>query len=421
MYAIKDELAATLDGIRADGLYKDERVITTPQGAAIATTAGPALNFCANNYLGLANDESIREAAKAALDEWGFGMSSVRFICGTQTPHRALERELADWLGMEDAILFSSCFDANGAIFDVLLGKDDAIISDELNHASIIDGVRLCKAVRYRYRNGDLADLRAQLEAARGGAAGADGGAAGTAAREASTAADGAAGGAAGAGRIMIVTDGVFSMDGSYAPLPGICDLAEEFGALVMVDDSHATGFVGDHGRGTPELFGVEGRVDILSGTLGKALGGASGGYIAGPQEVVDLLRQRARPYLFSNTVAPAVVGGSLRAVEIAKGADAERARLRENAALFRSLMEEASFELLPGSHPIIAVMFPGDDGALEATRVAARMLELGVYVTAFSFPVVPRGKARIRVQLSAAHSEEDVRQCVAAFVEARG
>lgn len=392
MDTIREELAAQLAAIRQDGLYKDERLITTPQGAAIATTAGPALNFCANNYLGLANEPSIVEAAKEALDEWGFGLSSVRFICGTQTPHRRLERELADWLGTQDSILFSSCFDANGAIFDVLLGPEDAVVSDELNHASIIDGVRLCKAARYRYRNADMADLRAQLEAAR----------------------------AAGARRILVVTDGVFSMDGFYAPLPEICDLAEELGAMVMVDDSHATGFVGAGGLGTPELFGVQERVDVLSGTLGKALGGASGGYIAASQEVVDLLRQKARPYLFSNTVAPAVVGGSLRALEIVRGADRERARLADNAALFRSLMEEAGFDLLPGSHPIVPVMFPGEDGARRAAQVAARMLELGVYVIAFSFPVVPRGRARIRVQLSAAHSEADVRACVAAFTQAR-
>lgn len=392
MYTIKDELAATLNEIKADGLYKQEREITSSQKACVSTTAGTALNFCANNYLGLANDPAIIAAGKDALDLWGFGLSSVRFICGTQTPHRTLERLLSDWLGMEDTILFSSCFDANGAIFDVLLGVEDAIISDELNHASIIDGVRLCKARRFRYRNADMADLRTQLAAARDG----------------------------GAGRLMIVTDGVFSMDGSYAPLPEICDLAEEFGALVMVDDSHAVGFVGDGGRGTPELFGVSERVDVLSGTLGKALGGASGGYIAGPQEVVDLLRQRARPYLFSNTVAPAVVGGSIKAIELARAADEERARLQENARLFRSLMEEANFELLPGSHPIVAVMFPGDDGARQATQIAARMLELGVYVTAFSFPVVPRGKARIRVQLSAGHSLDQVRECVNAFVTAR-
>lgn len=392
MYTIKDELARALAGIKDDGLYKTEREITTPQSASIATTAGPALNFCANNYLGLANDPSIVEAATRALRDWGFGLSSVRFICGTQTPHRRLEQEIASWLGAQDAILFSSCFDANGAVFDVLLGAGDAVISDELNHASIIDGVRLCRAARYRYRNADLADLRTQLEAAR----------------------------AAGAGRLMIVTDGVFSMDGSYAPLPGLCDLAEEHEALVMVDDSHATGFVGAHGRGTPELLGVEGRVDILSGTLGKALGGASGGYIAGPQEIVDLLRQRARPYLFSNSVAPAVVGGSLRAIELARSADGARERLATATALFRGLMEEAGFDLLPGTHPIVAVMFPGDGGARRAAGIAARMLELGVYVTAFSFPVVPRGRARIRVQLSAAHSQDDVRACVRAFVQAR-
>nr|WP_314718873.1 glycine C-acetyltransferase [uncultured Actinomyces sp.] len=392
MYTMRNELARELEGIRADGLYKDERVMTTPQSGHIATTTGPALNFCANNYLGLANDPRVVAAAKEALDQWGFGMSSVRFICGTQSPHRTLERAIADWLGYQDTILFSSCFDANGAIFDVLLTSQDAIISDELNHASIIDGVRLCKARRYRYRNADVSDLRAQLTAARQW----------------------------GARRVMIVTDGVFSMDGSYAPLPHICDLAEAYGALVMVDDSHATGFVGAGGRGTPELLGVEGRVDVLSGTLGKALGGASGGYITGPQEIVDLLRQRARPYLFSNTVAPAVVGGSLRALEIAREADQARADLAQRAALFRDLMDQADFSLLPGSHPIVAVMFPGEDGARQAVAVARRMLELGVYVTAFSFPVVPRGKARIRVQLSAAHSEADVRACVAAFVQAR-
>ncbi len=390
MFAFKQEIAAELAAIEDAGLYKHEREITSAQGSEIETTEGAALNFCANNYLGLADDSRVRDAAHEALDQWGFGMSSVRFICGTQTPHRELERELADWLGTEDAILFSSCFDANGAIFDVLLRAGDAIISDELNHASIIDGVRLCKATRYRYRNGDMADLRTQLEAAR----------------------------AAGAPRTMIVTDGVFSMDGSYAPLPEIVALAEELGALVMVDDSHATGFVGASGAGTPELFGV--RVDVLSGTLGKALGGASGGYIAGPQEIIDLLRQRARPYLFSNTVAPAVVGGSLRAVRIARHADESRRVLARNAELFRSLMEQAGFALLPGSHAIVPVMFPGPEGAVLAGRIADRMLELGVYVIAFSYPVVPKGRARIRVQLSAAHTEQDVRQCVAAFTRAR-
>ena len=390
MFAFKEELAQELAEIRQAGLYKQERVITTPQGSEIGTSAGPALNFCANNYLGLADDARVREAAHEALDQWGFGMSSVRFICGTQSQHRELERELADWLGTEDAIVFSSCFDANGAIFAVLLGPDDAVVSDELNHASIIDGVRLCKAARYRYRNRDVDDLRAQILAAR----------------------------EAGARRVMVVTDGVFSMDGFYAPLEEIVEVAGQLGALVMVDDSHATGFIGETGAGTPEMLGVE--VDVLSGTLGKALGGASGGYIAGPQEIVDLLRQRGRPYLFSNTLAPAVVGGSLSAVRIARRADHARAQLRANADLFRSLMETADFQLLPGSHPIVPVMFPGEDGAVRATRIADRMLELGVYVIAFSYPVVPKGQARIRVQLSAAHTEEDVRDCVAAFVRAR-
>lgn len=387
MYAFKKELAAELDAIREAGTYKEEREIVSAQGAEVETTTGAALNFCANNYLGLADDSRVRDAAHEALDQWGFGLSSVRFICGTQTPHRELERELADWLGTDDAILFSSCFDANAAIFDVLLGAEDAIVSDELNHASIIDGVRLCKAARYRYRNGDVADLRARLEEAR----------------------------AAGARRIMIATDGVFSMDGSYAPLPEIVAVAEELGALVMVDDSHAVGFIGATGAGTPEMFGV--KVDVLTGTLGKALGGASGGYVAGPQEVVDLLRQRGRPYLFSNTVAPAVVGGSMRAVRIARHADQAREHLARNAALFRSLMEEAGFTLLPGSHPIIPVMFASER---EAVAIADRMLAEGVYVIAFSYPVVPRGRARIRVQLSAAHTEEDVRECVDVFVRAR-
>lgn len=387
MYAFKKELAAELDAIREAGTYKEEREIVSAQGAEVETTTGAALNFCANNYLGLADDSRVRDAAHEALDQWGFGLSSVRFICGTQTPHRELERELADWLGTDDAILFSSCFDANAAIFDVLLGAEDAIVSDELNHASIIDGVRLCKAARYRYRNGDVADLRARLEEAR----------------------------AAGARRIMIATDGVFSMDGSYAPLPEIVAVAEELGALVMVDDSHAVGFIGATGAGTPEMFGVS--VDVLTGTLGKALGGASGGYVAGPQEIVDLLRQRGRPYLFSNTVAPAVVGGSLRAVRIARHADESREHLARNAALFRSLMEEAGFTLLPGSHPIIPVMFASEQ---EAVAIADRMLAEGVYVIAFSYPVVPKGRARIRVQLSAAHTQEDVRECVDAFVRAR-
>lgn len=392
MDTLSERLTAHLDQIRQQGLYKEEREILGRQGSHVDTNSGQALNFCANNYLGLAGDQRLVDAATEALDRWGFGMSSVRFICGTQDQHSALEREIAQFLRMDDSILFSSCFDANGGIFGALLGPDDAIVSDELNHASLIDGIRLCKAARFRYRNADIEDLRRQLQAARD--------------RKCD--------------QVLIVTDGVFSMDGSFAPLEQICDLAEEFHALVMVDDSHATGFVGEHGRGTPEYCGVEGRVDILTGTLGKALGGASGGYVAGPQAIVDTLRQQARPYLFSNTLAPVVVAGSRKALELAAQADDARAHLKEMSALFRSLMEDAGFDVLPGSHPIHAVMFRGDDGAALAVRIAARMLELGVYVTAFSFPVVPRGLARIRVQLSAAHSEDDVRACVKAFIDAR-
>ncbi len=387
---LQHQLQADLDGIRDAGLFKAERQLTTAQSVHIATAGGPVLNFCANNYLGLADHPAVVAAARASLDDWGFGMASVRFICGTQQLHTELEQRLSSFLGTEDTILFSSCFDANGGVFEVLFGEEDAIISDELNHASLIDGIRLSKAARYRYRNGDLADAEAQLRAA------------------------------AGARRRVIVTDGVFSMDGSFAPLVGLCDLAERYDALVLVDDSHAVGFIGAGGRGTPELLGVADRVDLLTGTLGKALGGASGGYVSGPAEVIALLRQRARPYLFSNAVAPATVAGSLAAVEIAAGADAERARLQHNAALFRSLMTEAGFDLLPGEHPIVPVMFPGEEGARLAGRIADRMLEWGVYVIAFSYPVVPQGKARIRVQLSAAHSDDDIRACVAAFVTAR-
>ncbi len=390
--SIKAELAATLAEIDGAGLYKRERQITTPQSSHIGTTAGDALNFCANNYLGYADHPEVVAASRNALDEWGFGMASVRFICGTQTLHAELEARISDFLGMEATILYSSCFDANGGVFEVLFGEGDAIVSDELNHASIIDGIRLSKAARYRYRNADMVDLRAQLGAAR----------------------------AAGAHRVVVVTDGVFSMDGSYAPLTQICDLADEFEAMVLVDDSHAVGFVGDGGRGTPELFGVQDRVDIITGTLGKALGGASGGYVSSHQEVVDLLRQRSRPYLFSNSVAPAVVAGSLTALDLVSSSSQARETLRRNASLFRELMSEAGFELLPGSHPIVPVMVPGDDGARVATQVADHMLAEGVYVIAFSFPVVPRGKARIRVQLSAAHSEADVQRCVTAFVNAR-
>jgi glycine C-acetyltransferase len=389
---VKQQLAETLAEIEGAGLYKREREITTPQAAHISTTAGEALNFCANNYLGFSDHPDVVAASKDALDTWGFGMSSVRFICGTQTQHTQLERRLSEFLQMEATILYSSCFDANGGVFEVLCGEEDAIISDELNHASIIDGIRLSKAARYRYKNADMADLRTQLVAAR----------------------------EAGARRVLVATDGVFSMDGSFAPLREICDLADEFSALVLVDDSHAVGFVGPGGRGTPELFGVMDRVDLITGTLGKALGGASGGYVSSHQEVVDLLRQRSRPYLFSNSVAPGVVAGSLKALDLATSSSEARDTLAANSALFRSLMTEAGFSLLPGTHPITPVMFPGEDGARLATAIADHMLAQGVYVIAFSFPVVPRGRARIRVQLSAAHSEADVRRCVEAFVSAR-
>ena len=369
---LRDEVAGTLAQIREAGLYKPERQLTSAQSAHISTTAGPALNFCANNYLGLADHPDVVSAARDALQEWGFGMASVRFICGTQTLHKELESALSAFLGMDDTILFSSCFDANGGVFEVLFGEGDAIISDELNHASLIDGIRLSKAARFRYRNADMVDLRAQLTAARGG----------------------------GSRRIVIVTDGVFSMDGYFAPLPEICELAEEFGALVMVDDSHAVGFVGPTGAGTPERFGVQDRVDIVSGTLGKALGGASGGYVSSHREIVELLRQRSRPYLFSNAVAPTVAAGSLAALRLATTATQARVRLRDNAELFRALMMDAGFELLPGEHPIVPVMFRGPDGARQAAQIAEAMLASGVYVIAFSFPVVPAGAARIRVQL---------------------
>ncbi len=388
--AVRDELATTLQEIRDAGLYKSERELTSPQSSHVTTRKAEALNFCANNYLGLADHPDVVAASKRALDEWGFGMASVRFICGTQTLHTSLERKLSDFLGTEATILYSSCFDANGGVFEVLFGADDAIISDELNHASIIDGVRLSKATRLRYRNADMADLRSQLESTKGSR------------------------------RTVVVTDGVFSMDGSYAPLDEICDLADEFGALVFVDDSHAVGFVGEGGRGTPEHFGVRDRVDIYTGTLGKALGGASGGYVSSHREIVELLRQRSRPYLFSNSVAPAVAAGSMAALDMVAGSAELRATLRRNTELFRELMTSAGFDLLPGTHPITPVMFPGEDGARTAAAVAEQMLSDGVYVVAFSYPVVPKGRARIRVQLSAAHSEDDVRTCVDAFVRAR-
>ncbi|WP_420367847.1 glycine C-acetyltransferase [Curtobacterium sp. L1-20] len=385
--AIKDHLTAELVGIEAAGLTKRERGIAGPQRAAIEADGADLLNFCANNYLGLADSPDLVDAAKDALDRWGYGMASVRFICGTQDLHLDLERRVSRFLGTEATILYSSCFDANGGLFEVLLGAEDAIISDELNHASIIDGVRLSKAQRYRYRNRDVADLEAQLVAAQG------------------------------ARFRAVVTDGVFSMDGSIAPLAEICDLADRYDALVIVDDSHAVGFVGEHGRGTPELCGVADRVDVYTGTFGKALGGASGGYVSSRREIVDLLRQRSRPYLFSNSLAPVIAAGTVAALDLIERSDDARARLRRNAALFRSLMTDAGFELLPGEHPIVPVMF--HDAALTA-RMADAMQERGVYVTAFSYPVVPKGRARIRVQLSAAHTEEQVRRCVEAFRSAR-
>jgi len=392
---VKTQLRAELDEIDAAGLTKRERGIVGPQSSAVDVASGGdggvslqrVLNFCANNYLGLADDPRIVAAAHRGLDEWGYGMASVRFICGTQTQHLELERRVSEFLGYDDTILFSSCFDANGGVFETLFGPDDAIISDALNHASIIDGIRLSKARRYRYANRDLAELEQRLV-------------------EASD-----------ARRKVIVTDGVFSMDGYLAPLREICDLADRYGALVFVDDSHAVGFVGANGRGTPELCGVEGRVDITTGTFGKALGGASGGYVAARQEIVDLLRQRARPYLFSNTLAPAIVAGTLEALSLLSSSGELRERVGANAELFRSLMTEAGFELLPGEHPIVPVMF--GDAALTA-RIADALQARGVYVTAFSYPVVPKGEARIRVQLSAAHSEDEIRACVDAFTAAR-
>ena len=379
-----------LDAIRAAGTWREERIITTPQYSRIDTTAKPGVvNLCANNYLGLSTNPELIEAAKASYDQWGFGLSSVRFICGTQAIHKQLEKKLSDFLGMDDTILYSSCFDANGGLFETLLGAEDAVISDELNHASIIDGVRLCKAMRYRYKNNNMDDLRAQL----------------TAARE------------AGAKKILIATDGVFSMDGYIANLTAICDLADEFDALVMVDDSHAVGFMGAHGRGTHEHCGVMGRVDIITGTFGKALGGASGGYTAARQPIVDLLRQRSRPYLFSNTVAPAICAASIRTIELLEESTALRDKVHENARYFRAQMEKLGFDLLPGEHPIVPVMLYDPHIAHEFAR---RMLEKGVYVVAFCYPVVPRGKDRIRTQISAGHTREDIDFAVKCFGEVK-
>jgi glycine C-acetyltransferase len=390
--SIKDQLGTELEDIRSAGLFKTERSINSPQSShinagRIGQSGSNVLNFCANNYLGLADHPDIISAAKAAMDERGFGMASVRFICGTQDLHLELEARVSRFLGTEDTILFSSCFDANGGVFESLFGPDDAVISDALNHASIIDGIRLCKAQRYRYANQDMADLEAKLVEAKD------------------------------ARRKIIVTDGVFSMDGYLAPLEAICDLAEKHDALVMVDDSHAVGFMGATGAGTPEHAGVSDRVDIYTGTFGKALGGASGGYVSGRREVVAMLRQKARPYLFSNSLAPAIVAATIKALDLVENSADLRSTLFENAALFRRRMTEEGFDLLPGEHAIVPVMF-GD--AVLAAKVADRMLQHGVFVTAFSFPVVPRGAARIRVQLSAAHSADDVETCVGAFVASR-
>jgi glycine C-acetyltransferase len=385
---MRDDLAGRLDEIRAAGLYKNERVIRSPQRAEIVVGDGePVLNLCANNYLGLADHPDVVAAARDALDRWGYGMASVRFICGTQEPHKLLEARLSEFLGTADTILYGSCFDANGGLFETLLGAEDAVISDELNHASIIDGIRLCKAARYRYRNRDMADLEAQLKAA------------------------------AGARYRLIATDGVFSMDGYVAPLDEICDLAERYDALVMVDDSHAVGFVGPTGRGTPELHGVVDRVDIVTGTLGKALGGASGGYVSGRAEIVELLRQRSRPYLFSNSVAPPIVAASLTVLDLLETSDELRTRLRENTAWFRGRLGELGFDVLPGDHPIVPVMF-GD--AVVAGRMAEALLAKGLYVVAFSYPVVPMGRARIRTQVSASHSPADLAKAADAFAAVR-
>jgi len=386
--SVQQGIDEELNEIRSAGLFKAERVIVSPQGSSIRVADGAeVLNLCANNYLGLADDPRIVSAAKEALDRWGYGLASVRFICGTQELHKQLEQRISAFLGTEDTILYSSCFDANGGLFETLLGERDAVISDELNHASIIDGIRLCKARRLRYRNRNMADLEDQLKAS------------------------------ADARRRLIATDGVFSMDGYVAPLDEICDLAERYGAMVMVDDSHAVGFVGAGGRGTPELHGVTDRIDIVTGTLGKALGGASGGYTSGRREIVDLLRQRSRPYLFSNSVAPAVAGASLKVLDLLESSDDLRARLRENTGWFRERMTSLGFDILPGDHPIVPIMI-GD--AAQATRMADLLLDKGVYVIGFSYPVVPVGKARIRTQVSAAHTREELQTAVTAFTAAR-
>ena len=379
-------LSAQTEELKANGLYKDERIITSQQQALISVKGGQeVLNFCANNYLGLANNPDLIETGKKALDKYGFGLSSVRFICGTQDVHKALEQKISEFLKTEDTILYSSCFDANGGLFETILTNEDAVISDALNHASIIDGVRLCKAQRFRYKNNDMADLEEQLKAAEG------------------------------CRYKLIVTDGVFSMDGIIADLKSICDLAEKYDALVMVDDSHAVGFIGENGRGTPEYCGVLDRVDIITGTLGKALGGASGGYTSGRKEIIEWLRQRSRPYLFSNTLAPVIASTSIAVLDMIAEKPELRERLNENSKIFRTRMEEAGFDLVPGNHPIIPVML-GD--AVLAQKMAAGLLKEGIYVIGFSFPVVPRGQARIRTQMSAAHTPEQVNRAVDAFIK---
>jgi glycine C-acetyltransferase len=387
-YTIKSHLETQLADIRKAGTYKNERVIITPQGTTIRVADGePVLNLCANNYLGLAQHPAVAAAAKEAVDKWGYGMASVRFICGTQGVHKQLEQKISEFLGTEDTILYSSCFDANGGLFETLLGEQDAIISDELNHASIIDGIRLCKAQRSRYKNNDMADLEAKLKEA------------------------------ANCRHKMIATDGVFSMDGYIANLKAVCDLADKYGALVMVDDSHAVGFTGKTGRGTHEYCEVMGRVDVITGTLGKALGGASGGYTSGRKEIIEYLRQRSRPYLFSNTLAPSIAGASLKVLELLSASTELRDKLEANTKFFREGMGKLGFNILPGTHPICPVML--GDAAL-AGKFADAMLKKGVYVIGFSYPVVPQGKARIRTQISAAHSRADLEKAIHAFAEVK-
>jgi len=385
----KSTFEQQLAEIKNAGLYKSERIIDTPQNARVTVKNGaPVLNFCANNYLGLADHPALVEAAKAALDRWGYGLASVRFICGTQSIHKELEAKISGFLGTEDTILYSSCFDANGGLFETILTAEDAVISDALNHASIIDGIRLCKAQRLRYANNDMADLEERLKEA------------------------------ANARIRLIATDGVFSMDGVIANLPCICELAEKYNALVMVDDSHAVGFMGENGGGTPEYHGVRDKIDIITGTLGKALGGASGGYTSGRKEIIDLLRQRSRPYLFSNTLAPPIVGASLKVLELLRESGNLREQLKTNTAYFREKIAALGFDIIPGEHPIVPIMI-GD--AAEAARMAEALLERGIYVIAFSYPVVPQGQARIRVQISAAHTREDLDVALAAFASIRG